>query len=769
MTSEAPDFNRRIPRLVTDIISGSESFSKRAKQGLLLGIAESESYDPVLIAIAEIQRELIRGGRPKILKRGIELIEDVLAQGEMVRRERESISINAVDPLTREALSAIAPNHARMLRQSPYGSTVMRSFLPDTYLEFAERHVPMLMDAVEQDVEKLYILHSGSKDESAKVLQQSANLIQWQKECNPLINSDYIYTDPIARDRFVDLLRVEPEIEVKGFRKPRIFDEAVYGITLTDIEGFSTPLSTDDYLSISLYLIGSFSQHGSTAEERDLLTNKRRSLSLLFGLPTLLHGHFESFDIKNKKLFSVINEWLELCAAMMLIPTKQDDKIVKEPMKELLTVAPDLFRISMLAFSIPAFIYRPHIYKASFNYSDPYAILSSILPAEALNVFENQIPTDQGFFQSEDLPLRYLHEIAIPKLRETLSEFGLPQLGRFIDILEQNNTPEIVRAHRAKEIKDSFDYLAGETFVAKLKDNPKQLKEQTEIAWDSIFEGKGMHYLPLADGINRVTFSIGSTPEIIGLAGIDMMRVGTPQDWAISVRFNLKRGGSVIVGTLDRDGKFTTEQEIEDQVPGLSLLLNDIAILVFKDLVIQREVEESLGKKHSKDKNKGLNGHIVSSSEQLGVLPREQSDEHLMAVVSKFKTGRPPRKVEIHKANLRGRKEYLEAVKTYQQAMFSGSPEEQQRSLFELEKARAASFNASKEKVATVPVRFKLEEIEDPVTKEVRYVQTWVIEHTNPKPTPEELASLTKLYIKYYKGASSLAFLDQLKPWFVGA
>jgi len=124
----------------------------------------------------------------------------------------------------------------------------------------------------------------------------------------------------------------------------------------------------------------------------------------------------------------------------------------------------------------------------------------------------------------------------------------------------------------------------------------------------------------------------------------------------------------------------------------------------------------------------------------------------------------------MHDPYVRGAREYEQRVLMYEEAIEQGESSEVVEVLREqLEEVRGRSYQASEEKRKTVPNRFKLLTIKDPVTEEERYLKTWVIEHTSPKPTEEESKSLGKLFERYYRHSSALASLDQMKPWFIGA
>jgi hypothetical protein len=69
--------------------------------------------------------------------------------------------------------------------------------------------------------------------------------------------------------------------------------------------------------------------------------------------------------------------------------------------------------------------------------------------------------------------------------------------------------------------------------------------------------------------------------------------------------------------------------------------------------------------------------------------------------------------------------------------------------------------------VKKLPPGFRLETAIDPITQDEVFLETWVVEHSKPKPTPEEKTSPVKMYTKYYYGSSAISFLDYLKTWIV--
>lgn len=763
MSSENPSFYREIPSLVRDITSGSRSLSQRSKDRLFSRIRETASYDPVVLAVAEIQQLLLHTPQRRVVLGSLSLLDDVIFAGGEPRETNEQIVLNVDQPVVIQAVDRIIANHPRLL-----GSTGFKEYLPPNYFSLVEKTAPFARRNFEDGVDKVIMLQRSAVANPDKVEDDSRAYLAWRREVVMMMNSDEIYATPPARDRYVDLLKDVPASGVGVMGKEKVFDDKFNGVSLRDIEALLVPLSWDDFQKITTYLSEAFSR---TDLNEISLADYQHHLSLIFPIPTVLHGQFEALDLNNKKLFSVVNSWVEAMWSNLLI---DHDEARLEPIKKLFLASTHSFKAALITAGLPSTIIRPHIHDARYNgqnykefvFSKPLMLLS-LANANA----QEEIGSTGAFPQTDDILSMFLTDEVIPMVEDILEKWGLlDEFRETVNLLAQHHSIEDMKNLRAREIKESFIHLVGEEFMEKLRTNSAELVQQTQDAWDSIFDGDGMHYIPSLGVINRVSFSKDSTAEMMGLGSVDLRRFGDLQNWKVAVRFTLKKGGSVITGILDNNGKFETEKVIEESVPGLSLLLNDVAVLVFKDLVLQKEAEEKSRKDGSgKDKKqKGENLGTFPLSEQHGMLPRIQSDKELIDVVSKYKTNKPPRRVDIHKASLRGRKEYLAAIASYQQVVTSGSDEAIREKIIQLEAARGASYKASQDKVKSVPIRFKLEEVTDPVTHEVRHLQTWVIEHSNPKPNDEELKSLSKIYMKYYRGASSLSFLAQLQPWFVG-
>lgn len=208
-------------------------------------------------------------------------------------------------------------------------------------------------------------------------------------------------------------------------------------------------------------------------------------------------------------------------------------------------------------------------------------------------------------------------------------------------------------------------------------------------------------------------------------------------------------------------------------------MLNHIAVLVFRDLTVREKKLKAQGEKAGVSKvgkkkgQENVNGGKPGENRDRTIyrsLPRIQSDRDLISEVSKGGTF-TPRPVQLHPAWVRGAKEYFSAIQAYNEAQKRGASEAQlQQIATQLALAREKSYKASKEKLGTWPHRFEQKRVHvlDPVNGDERDLVTWVIFHVSPKPTEEEAKSQITIYERYYSRSSSLASLEQMKPWFVG-
>ncbi len=127
-----------------------------------------------------------------------------------------------------------------------------------------------------------------------------------------------------------------------------------------------------------------------------------------------------------------------------------------------------------------------------------------------------------------------------------------------------------------------------------------------------------------------------------------------------------------------------------------------------------------------------------------------------------------PRRIDPHPVALRGAKDYQSAVREYLELRESGDSGEV---LSEAGEAVRSSYedmyHISSEKqrlLDSLPSSFRddMRTIIDPLTGELIYLTTWVVEHVRPKPNREELSSPFKMYERFYRKGPQSRFLDSV-------
>lgn len=404
-----------------------------------------------------------------------------------------------------------------------------------------------------------------------------------------------------------------------------------------------------------------------------------------------------------------------------------------------------------------------------------YAINSSPFAAKhpvMIKAFEDFQSNNPDFNNQvaylDEIGVNFFNHTLVPLLRKRLGELGLEEkfngeLSKLDDYAKDN----AYEKHHLIVLAQVFEENCGKEFLDKLSSRSKEIQEVTEDVWGNTLEK--LHFLPMSTGINVVEFSDGSVPNILRLKNIMVFAGGSPQDWRMNVRYNLDNTDFCILGQLDQHGKLTLKAPVEQKIPGLYTLLNHIAVLVFHDLAVQGKSKTAATTPENGHGRSDEDGQPKTDNKShQRFLPRTQKDSQLVADVYES-THFKPRIVELHTMTLPGAKEYQSAVNLFNEAIAANVSDDQLSWITkELENARKKAHKISKEKKGNIPARFALGKIMDPITNEERFLETWVVEHTSPKPTEEELKSPVKLFERYYKHSSALASLDQMKPWFVG-
>ena len=306
-----------------------------------------------------------------------------------------------------------------------------------------------------------------------------------------------------------------------------------------------------------------------------------------------------------------------------------------------------------------------------------------------------------------------------------------------------------------------FENRAGREFLDKLSEHKDEVSQIRKIAWDDI-SVQDMHFLPMQQGVSTLEFSNTGIPHLLGLREIGVTTTGTLKQWETQVIFRIDNSTVAVTGSIDKEGKLILKAPLAEHSPGLYAMLNHIAVLTLHDLVIQEKRRQDADQQqavltnsgNSKDRRDSEDGNTKRKTKR--PLPRAQREQDLINSLYEG-TGYTPRRVDLHKTYVRGAKFYLEMMQEYNNASATGDATNVAIAAEYLAEARSASYQTSLSKIVSTPERFQLESVIDPVDGDTRYLQTWVIEHTSPRPTNEELSNPVKMFEKYYRRSSALA------------
>lgn len=756
---------KRIPDLVERSIFGRAARAKQASQTLIERTSNSPFFDPVLVAVDAVQRRLLSGYDASALNNATGLLSEMIHQAGGNLPEGRDTKIINITPELVEVVERIARNGQKLQRDPKLAST-----LPVNYTKLVADIPPYVRACLNSGIKTAELIFTRPVREGEDLQKREADRKRWDQWVGTLsevFKSQESEQGEAERiDNFIDLVREEPEQDI--FREKKLFNAQYAGISLADIEQLPHPLSEEDYARVTDYLLGLFSDRPNNlrVEEVDTLFFK----SKLFSGPTGLTVY------KNAALLSRLNSWQEQFVQRIIV---QKDQSSDDQVRSLLILLPPASTTALLT-SLYLWFTHPHELDPAFTgdyQTRPYFIYD-----QAIADYQNSHP-------DEIIPSKYGDEIAIdyfkakilPILEERLRVLGIEENFRIpmqiLNRMLQERPYEQEHLHAAREV---FEKNCGEEFLQKLTEHSGEIDEITERALKSVSEG-GIHFLPMQRGMNTINFSPNSLPDILGLKSISFNRMGGMDDWQLMVIYSFSDTHFKLLGFLDQNGQLKFKAPLKQEIPGLYTMLRHIAVLSFRDLVVQErmEKEEQDATAKTADQAPLIEGQEKEAARKIavthrgvshaGTLPREQTDRQLIGYIYR-KTNITPRVVEVHPTGLPGAKEYLNCLNLYQKAVDNGLSEaeiEERRKNLEL--ARQRAYQTSEAKRKSVPARLKkLATIRDPITDKERYLETWVIEHTVPKPTEEELQSPVKLYERYYRRASSLAFLEQLKPWFIG-
>lgn len=559
-------------------------------------------------------------------------------------------------------------------------------------------------------------------------------------------------------DGLIDFLKSEPVAQ--PMRARRYFDAHVGEVSLSQIEKWQYPLNEEQLESMTTYLAS------ISKTELKTFTQHLFLLEIYFSASGSVRPPF-----RHNNLVSNINQWQShFVSEFILNPQREEDERYKGIITSLGPRARLQFVLALALHTThpnehdPDFL--PVEHGLGVNHFDYEKYPLSKAGFESFFEWQVQNPQETGYsYYASEILMRFWQDKVSPSLKGKFERLGL--LETFEPYLD--SVPTDFSENHLSAIGGIFEKNAGREFLDKLDTRAEEIDEVTELVRADIL--KRSHFLPMAKGENLVEFSQGSTPSILGIDAISVVSVGTNEESKALVVFWFKDNTLSLHGILGYDGSLEFKAPFETRTPGLYKMLKHIATLTLHDLTVQQELEQTgkgavFKRTHQADSSKPTD----VSRRVYGELPRVQSDTELKQGIYQGRE-MTPRRVEIHRAYLRYNKEYKAAIDLYNEAVKTGAPQETIDWIaVQLEDARAMAYksNVSAGKVENKPSIFDLEQIVDPVTGVSKYLRTWVVEHTSPRPTDEELASPVKLYERYYRGLSSLASLDQMLPWFIG-
>lgn len=760
--NSSEQFVNQIPQLVEQGVLGRPDKARRAQRDLINGLIDHSYYDPVLLAFEQLQRHLLEAKDPKTTENAASFLGKLLLDVKSSVVEGGGTKILRITPQVLKTIDRME-EHDGKIQKKPFLQTLLTNNYQYTLtLAAAVKTAHQGQDAMEIHI----VTPPQSESERSKREEERDRFNRWVASIRPLTfmtESGMLSSE--QRDAFIDTLKAEPAMTV--IPRERLYTRKVGGFSLQDIEDLPYPPSAEDTAKITEYL---------TAMLSEKLSNTDHHLidEIFFGL-TMFYDNEDDRQViyRNHRLLSIINHWQERFVRQLLSPQdSQTEAGIQKILSGLSQFGKLMVMEGMKQWTAYPLIHDPQ-HKSVENYDED--LQRHPLAIQAINHYRETHP-DTTFLYADEVGLRYFAETILPQFEKRLAHFGvLEKFKDRITVIRRELQARPFSEIHLEALREIFERNCGQEFLDQLNKHAVDIEQVTKDVWQKTFE-EGIHFLPMREGINLIEFSENSVPDILGLVSLSINMSGSLPDWQINVAFQLRNTAIRIMGKLDQDGKLVLTAPLAREIPGLYTMLNHIVVLTFHDLVVQ---EKSERKEKGEVKKQALQSTSTKSPEEQrlstgrvhsyrGSLPRTQSDTSLISDVYRA-VGFKPRRVEIHPAYLKFAKEYEAAVQLYNEALETDAAEQTLEWLRgELEETRKKAYTISGLKQRSIPDRFKLKTVQDPITGEERFLETWVVEHTSPRPTDEELQSPLKLFQRYYRHSSALASLEQMKPWFIG-
>lgn len=764
-----PNPYSQIPDLVRDSLLRKPKAARLAERKLLTLVQNSEFFDPVIIAASYIQNAIVQPRQnARRIEGGVDLLEKVVLQrigNNESSNGKKEIHIR-IRPETVAAAKSLQKND-HLIKRIKFISQRL------SYYDYVMGLASDIQKGNEQGKSQLDIVNVNKPKGNPSFSLEPFNL--WHEDVSKLLLKllDLPKRKDLSSrilDDLIDSLKKEPEQGLPERKK--LYTRRYAEISLEDIEHMQYPVAKKDFDRIADFLLSALSDNTSLLHETDI-----SALLTLFSHQTIFNDITGPIPIRNTNILAIINNWQENFADELLFGTNEERK----------TRVKDL--IAQKAVNISQIMWDIHQH---FRGNPDWGTAGNILPLDALLIHpvthrymkeflerKPHQPVVRGKYIDE-LGKEYLEKTVIPLLRERLTELGLiDKTEEDVIFLEKYLEENPHSKTHLEAIRIVFEQNAGVYFLERLNEHTQEMEDITKAVWEEIYQ-KGIHFLPLSKGSEEIEFSSDSLPNLLGLKSIEL-RMSDSQKGEVLVSFRfLNNSDFVLLSTLDlgeEENMLSFKAPLKENNPGLYTILNLIETLAMRDLVTQeidirepkhdnlpaktkwQELIEWLKDRFSKKPEKPKSTYDS--------LPRARTQKD-QDVISSIHKDFPQRRVSLHTRALAGAEAYWNTVGEYIEALIKKDEERMPILEGKVEDARKKLNRIGKEKSANLPPLFRLETMEDPLTSEELYLETWVVEHTSPKPTEEELNSPVKLYERYYRNSSALAFLDQMKPWFVG-
>lgn len=748
--------NVDVAKLTKDVILKQGKKERTARKTLLRTIADSGTFNPTLIVVSTLQEILI--SNPDRKNETEQLLIDVFNNG--VKRDekvKESIEIN-IDKGTAQACKLLAERDEKAQK----GKITFNTQGSKDYYEWFIYISKQVLQAKSLNKEYL-IIELTARTGNVKQEQVDATN-QWHINLTETLASISTKTPYLAKDKLkdklIDLLKSEPTLPG---REP-IWTNKSADLSLKDIENMTYPLKESDFNKITNFLTSIFEAKSSNTKNLDY---KAIAVQRLFANMTRFVNLFEKVEIRNKGLLAIINSWQENFLYRLAYGSSQDTDIINLIKTEKLEIA-NLMKdmIYMFAEGRPNSTMGTNLLHAEDLTGHPIAE-KYLLSRFSTKPFEQQ--QKEGLKYNEQFSEKFLANVLIPTIKKRAELLGIQDvIGREIEYAEDILKTSPFEKRFSEVINELFKYSAGEDFIDKLKLHKDELEQITETIWQDIYE-KGVHFAPLSQGKEEIQFSQDSVAKLLGIKSVGISRLANED---IGVDFSFDNFDFVLHAEVPaKSDHIATPSSINVDYPILYAILDNISAAALHDIFIQKQREESTPRQVPSwwKRIKFKNPFTESTSSPTSHLPRVQSDTDLIRDLYK-REHQKIRTVSLHKTHLPFAKKYMAELADYKKAIGSGNltQEELQQMQNKLTESRDKVYKISKAKLEQIPPRFQLQTVLDPITNDAVNLETWVVEHSSPKPEPEELRSLALLFQRHYRGLSALSFLEQLMPWFVG-